>query len=132
MTRMTLTEIPRTYKINGQHAEQTARFALTGKIEKADNRPFTMGGDCGNIQIKSARATICKGTDIKAHLDRDPAEFYGYVTEDFKTMVIMTKTEYWDFCREFGATDRESKKNGGAVKMRFGKETKKMKEWLGV
>lgn len=130
MEKMTLKQIDRQYKNNGQHAEQVARFTLTGKIEKADNKPFTMCADCLDIQIKSARATVCKGTDIKAHIAIDKAERYGYVTADFKTMFIMNKTEWFDFCSLFGTITRESKQNGGQIKTRLKTENKTMIEWL--
>lgn len=47
MYTVQLKSIARTYKNNGQHAEQVARFTLTGKIEQADNKPCTAGGNCG-------------------------------------------------------------------------------------
>lgn len=122
--------IERTYKNNGQHAEQVARYTLTGEICKADNKPFYMGADCLDIQIKSARATICKGTDLMAHLTIDKADRYGYVTKDFDKMYIMTKAEYIDFVTEFGTITRDSKKNGGAEKIRLNKEGARMVAYL--
>lgn len=130
MEQKKLLEIVRTYANNGQHAEQVARYTLTGKIEKADNKPFTAGGDCGDLQIKSARATICHGTDIAHHLSLDGANRYGYVTADFSTMYIMTPAEYLEFATTFGTVSRESNKNGGAVKIRFKSEGREMREWL--
>ena len=130
MTKMTLKTIDRFYKNNGQHAEQVARFTITGEICKADNKPFTAGGDCGNLQIKSAKATICKGTDIAAHLRADKAELYGYVVADFSEMFVMTKAEYFEFAKMFSTITRESSKNGGAEKMRFKSESKKVIEYL--
>ena len=129
MTTTQIIEIERTYKNNGQHLEQCARFTLTGKIQKADNKPFTAGGDIGDLQVKSARATICKGTDIKAHIEIDGAERYGYITKEM-TMFVMTKVEYLEFIERFATITRESKKNGGAEKLRLKSESKEMKEWL--
>ena len=130
MTTMTLATIARTYTNNGQHAEQIVHFTLTGEIAKADNKPATICGDCGDLQIKSARATICKGTDLDAHLAMDAATRYAYVVKDFTTAYIMTKAEYREFATRFGTVTRESEKNGGAEKLRFGKETRAMREWL--
>lgn len=130
MKPIALLTIARTYKNNGQHAEQKARFTLTGKIEKADNKPFTAGGDCGDIQIKSARATVCHGTDIKAHIAMDGASRYGYVNADFSVMYLMSPAEWLEFASLFGTVTRESKKNGGAVKIRLKTESKEMREWL--
>lgn len=89
--------IPRTYSNNGQHAEQIARYTLTGKIEKADNKPFTVGGDVDDIQIKSARATICKGTDLDAHIAKDGAKRYGYVVSDF-SLIYNERTRVSRIC----------------------------------
>ena len=130
MTATKLKSIERQYKINGQHAEQVARYTLTGEICKADNKPFTAGGDCGDIQIKSARATICRGTDIKAHIAMDAANRYGYVNADFSIIYLMSPDEWLEFATLFGTQDRESRKNGGAVKMRLKAESKEMTEWL--
>ena len=101
-----------------------------GEICKADNKPFTAGGDCGDIQIKSARATICRGTDIKAHIAMDAANRYGYVTADFSIMYLMNADEWFEFASLFGTITRESRKNGGTVKMRLKAENKAMIEWL--
>lgn len=130
MTTINLKTINRMYKNNGQHAEQTARFTLTGKIEKADNRPHNLGGDIGNLQIKSARATVCKGTDLQAYLDEDGATAWGYVSEDFKTMYIMNRKEWEKFIKMFGTITFESKKNGGSQKIRLKSESQEMKRWL--
>lgn len=130
MEAIRLATLTRTYANNGQHAEQIARFTLTGKVEKADNKPFTAGGDCGDIQIKSARATICHGTDIDAHIALDGANRYGYVSADFSTMYLMDADEYKAFAERFGTVTRESGKNGGAVKMRLKSEGNEMRKWL--
>lgn len=129
MTATKYIEIERTYRNNGQHLEQVVRFNLTGEISKADNRKATECGDCLDYQIKSARATICKGTDIKAHLDSDAATAYIYVTAEL-VGYTMSKAEYLEFTTEFATLTRESKANGGAEKMRLKSESKAMLEWL--
>lgn len=129
MTSTKYIEIERTYRNNGQHLEQVARFNLTGEMSKADNRKATECGDCLGFQIKSARATICKGTDIKAHLDSDAATAYIYVTAEL-IGYTMSKAEYLEFATEFATLTRESKANGGAEKMRLKSESKAMLEWL--
>lgn len=125
-TLIPLTE--RMYANNGQHLEQIYRFNKCGKICKADN---LKGADYEDIQIKSARATICKGTDIKSHIENDVAKRYVYIT---KSLVAyeMDKTEYFEFCEKFATLTRESAKNGGAEKMRLKSESKEMLEWLGA
>lgn len=130
MTHITLKHITRTYKNNGQHAEQVARFTLTGEIVKADNKPYYMGGDIGDLQIKSSKASICKGTDIRAHIEKDGANRYGYVDSACEVMYIMDSTEYINFVEQFGYITKDSKKNGGAEKIRLKAESKKMIDWL--
>lgn len=116
----------RQYPNNGQHFEQTYRFNKSGKICKADNRP---GADYEDIQIKSARATICKGTDLKSHIENDVARRYVYIT---KSLIAyeMNKAEYLEFTMIFATVTRESQKNGGALKMRLKSESREMIEWL--
>lgn len=121
--------LERCYANNGQHKEQKAVLALTGEIKKADNKPYTEGGDVLDIQLKSARATVCKGTSLAEHLKHDGAKRYAYITKDDK-MYIMSPNEYIEFVNEFGTVTNESKKNGGHEKIRLGHETKKMLEWL--
>ena len=130
MRKIRLTTIPRQYKNSGQHAEQVARFTFTGEIRKADNKPFTAGGDIGGLQVKSARATICKGFDLDKHLEMDGATCYGYVTDTFEFIYIMTPTEYREFALTFGTRTTDSKANGGGGKLRFRYETDIMRKWL--
>lgn len=129
MKKFNLTPIARTYTNNGQHLEQTARYFLTGRIEKADNTPCTVDGDCNGIQIKSARATICKGTDIAAHIEKDAATEYAYITAQ-EEMYLMTATEYKEFATAFATVTRESEKNGGQEKTRFKSESKALLAYL--
>lgn len=122
-----------TYTNNdGQAKEQSLRYAVTGKLEKADNRPATECADLGNIQIKSARATVCLGTTAEAldrHLATDKAERYAYITKDYE-VYEMSKEEYRAFVLAFHIIDHDSAKNGGRTKMRLRKENKAMIEYL--
>ena len=113
----------REYKNNGQHAQQVVAYNLLGIHQKADNKPFYAGGDVGTMQVKSARATICKGTDIRAHVAEDGATCYGYLTYG-GDLYIMTPAEYIEFVEEFAYVSRDSESrrgrggsNGGGVKL---------------
>jgi hypothetical protein len=129
MTTIHLTDIDRTYANNGQHLEQVFRYNLTGNIEKADNIPHDKGTDLFHYSIKSARATVCKGTDITAYLDTDKATEFVYITKTL-TAYIMNRTEYTEFVNLFGTITCESAKNGGHQKIRLGHETAKLLEWF--
>lgn len=122
-----LQPIERHYANNGQHLEQVYRFNKTGLIEKADNRKNAP--DCGTVQIKCARATICHGTDYVTEIALNPAESYAYITATL-TCYEMTKTEFTEFVTEFGTATFESKKNGGSAKIRLGHETTRLLQWL--
>ena len=124
------TTLERTYRGNGQHAEQMFRFTLTGEVCKADNVPFWVAADCLDFQVKSARATVCRGTDIAAHIARDAANRYAYVISDFSMAYIMTPTEWLEFTTLFSEVTRDSQKNGGHIKTKLRKESKAMREWL--
>jgi hypothetical protein len=117
------------YTNHGQDAEQSVRYALTGRVERADNIAHDKGADCLTYQIKSARATICKGTDIRAYLATDYATAYIYATAD-GIAYEMTRTEYIAFVEVFGTVTRESSKNGGATKIRLKHETSAMLAYL--
>lgn len=117
------------YRNHGQNAEQSVRFTLTGELLKADNVRYDLGADCMNFQIKSARATVCKGTDLKAYLDLDAATAYIYAAND-GTAYVMNRDEYEQFCTKFGSIQANSRKNGGDLKIRLKSESKAMTEWL--
>ena len=129
MLNIKIIETERTYTNNGQHLEQCFRYTLTGKVEKADNLAHDKGCDLFHYSIKSARATVCKGTDLNAYLDTDKATEFVYITKTL-TAYIMNRTEYTEFVNLFGTVTRESTKNGGHEKIRLGHETAKMIEWL--
>ena len=127
MTKIRLKALERTYKNNGQHAEQVFRYTMCGEICKADN---LQGTDLWDIQIKSSRATVCKGIDLLQAIREDKAKRYAYVTSDFSSAYLMTKKEYYDFTSQFSTITTESKKNGGAIKIRLKEENSKMIQYL--
>ena len=129
MKTIILTNIERIYTNNGQHLEQVFRYNLTGNIEKADNIAHDKGTDIGNYSVKSARATVCKGTDIDTYLDTDKATEFVYITKNL-IAYIMTKALYREFITLFATKTTESVKNGGGVKLRLKSESKIMLEWL--
>lgn len=123
------TDFVREYANNGQHMEQWTRYTLTGERAKADNLAHDKGADCMGYQIKSARATVCKGTDIRAYLATDKATAYIYATAD-GIAYVMSRTEYIAFVEVFGTVTRESSRNGGAVKIRLKSESAALLAYL--
>ena len=130
MKAINLPTIEREYKNNGQEAERIFRFAMTGEIAKADNLAHNLATDCLNYQVKSARATVCRGTDIEAYVATEVATEFAYVSADFTTAYIMSKAEYIEFVKQFGTVTTESAKNGGHRKIRLKAEGREMREWL--
>lgn len=146
MKKNALFEVERLYKNAGQQAEYAYRVNATGERRYADNISATVRGDVGGLQVKSARATVCKGTDIRAHVAMDAAEGYVYITKDFKTAYTMTPAEFVEMVDLFGYVDRDSTgtrnristrtkggrggSNGGGIKMRLKSESKAFVAWL--
>lgn len=117
------------YKIKGQAKEQWLRFALTGQIIKADNKPYYVGGDIGSVQVKSPKATACNGYDIKAHVARDAATMYAFITHEY-VVYYMSPTEWINFVETFGYRTQDSAKNNGAPKIKLLDESKRMRAYL--
>ena len=128
MQKFTYTR-PHTYKNNGQDIESGIAYALTGQYKRADNIASDKSADVLNYQIKSARATVCKGADVEKALESDKATAYIYGTQS-GIAYVMTKSEYLDFVKTFSTTTQDSRKNGGAIKTRLRYETETMLDWL--
>ena len=124
--------IARIYKNNGQHGQQVFENTVLGHTCKADNRPYWMGGDVNHVQVKTSKASICKGTDLKAHLERDGATEYAYIEQSFSVAYMMDRPEYIEFVEQFGYITKESNKNGGSLKIRLKQESRAMLEWFAV
>lgn len=78
--------------------------------------------------------SLCKGcVDFdsiwKRYASRVHSNTFAYVTADY-TVYEMTLDEFRSFVYEFGRLERESAKNGGALKIKCRKESKKMVGWL--
>lgn len=89
--------------------------------------------------VKSSGATLMSGSlcegltefeDIwDLYVSRVHSDRFVYVTNNW-TAYIMDLAEFGEFIHEFGRCERESAKNGGAVKIRLRKESSKMLAWL--
>lgn len=113
----------------GQEREQRVRYTLTGQRCRADNTPHDKGADCLHYQIKSARATVCKGLDLIGYIRQEVATEFIYATQT-DIAYIMSREEYIEFCLTFGTITRESEKNGGGQKIRLKSESKALLVFL--
>jgi len=92
-----------------------------------------------HISIKASAFTLmsgnlCEGRDTfdgiwNLYEGRVHSDTFAYVTEDF-TVYEMNIREFKTFVYAFGKLERESEKNGGALKIRLRKESGKMLKWL--
>ena len=92
-----------------------------------------------DISIKASAFTLmsgnlCDGRDTfdgiwELFAERTHSNRFAYITNDF-TVYMMNLGEFERFVRTFCRTERESEKNGGAMKIRCRKESAKMLAWL--
>ena len=108
-----------------------------------DSLAYDKGSDLDaggkHISIKSSAFTLmsgnlCKGRDTfdgiwNLYAERVHSDTFAYVTLDF-TVYEMNLDEFKRFVYAFGYVERESAKNGGAMKIRLRKESGKMLRWL--
>lgn len=121
-------EFPKGYN-DGNKAEYAFSMHMLGYARKLDNVPAYKAGDVLDYQVKSSHCSVCSGTNLQDHLQKDAANRYAYVCAD-GTVYIMTKVEYATFVSAFSSIERDSKKNGGKEKIRLKHESKKMLRWL--
>ena len=141
MTTITLTTIERTYKNNGQHAEQTLAYALTGEVRAHDNIPFDKGSDIPeyHMSVKSSKASLMSGNRCESQtkegiiaefIAKSASTCFAYVVADFSVAYVMDGNEFAEFCTEFGSLTRESTKNGGKAKVQLRAESAKTLAWF--
>lgn len=92
-----------------------------------------------NISVKASAFTLMSGNMCEGKTNFDDiwtlykstthSDTFAYITEDY-TVYMMNIAEFEQFVYMFGRTERESEKNGGQMKIRCRKETRKMVEWL--
>lgn len=116
------------------------------KVERTahDSLAYDKGSDLDtadgkHISIKASAFTLMSGNLCEGIEDFDGiwnlyesrvhSDTFAYVTADF-TVYEMTLGEFKMFVYTFARTERESEKNGGAMKIRLRKESGKMLKWL--
>ena len=139
-----------TYTINRvdhQNAGIAREWALCRyyKVNRTahDALPYDKGSDLDaagkHISIKASAFTLMSGNLCEGIEDFDGiwnlyatrvhSDTFAYVTADYR-VYEMNLSEFKQFVYAFGRTERESSKNGGAVKIRLRKESSKMLGWL--
>lgn len=116
-------------------------YGITRTSHDAQRYDVASDIDAGEkqISVKASGFTLmsgalCDGRDTfngiwALYASRVHSNTFAYVTEDF-TVYEMSLDEFAEFVHEFGRLEKESAKNGGALKIRCKKESKKMVGWL--
>jgi len=141
---MTTTTLTRINARNEGDAREWSVCAYMGQPrQKHDSKAYDKDSDvvAGDMRI-SVKASafslmagsLCEGlTDFDAiwnlYESKTHSNAFAYITKDF-IMYMMTLAEFKRFVYEFGYMERESEKNGGAMKIRCRKESGKMLKWL--
>jgi len=115
------------------HIERTAHDSL------AYDKGSDLDADGKHISVKASAFTLmsgslCEGRDTFESIwalyeSRVHSDTFAYVTADF-TVYEMSLAEFREFVFSFAHTERESEKNGGQLKIRLHRESKKMLAWL--
>ena len=143
MTIRNLTPTPYTTKNKGDYAEWSVLYTYGIERQAHDSASYDVGSDMcvGNTyaSIKSDRFTLmsgglCEGRDTfdgiwELYESKVHSNTFIYVTADL-TAYIMNIEEFKRFVYAFCYAEKESQKNGGALKIRCKHESKKMIAWL--
>ena len=144
MTTYTINPITTDKKINaGVKGEWSMCAHLGIKRTVHDNARYDKDSDINvgdkHISVKAARfslmaGSLCKGCttfdEIWALYEQNVhSNCFVYITKDF-TVYEMTLNEFKLFVYLFCGLERESKKNGGYLKIKARSESKKMLGWL--
>ena len=103
----------------GECVEWRIGYELTGTPSERNNRPATAGGDVGEWQVKSPKASLTNNDNCKGYI-------FGFVDTDY--YYEMTLEDFENFVNEFSYVDRDTKTK--KEKIRLYDKSKKMVEWL--
>ena len=117
-TRANCPECPESYN-NGEKVEWRVSYELTGKPSKRNNKPATNGGDVGEWQVKSPKASL-------AETDNCGGYIFGFADAEY--FFKMSRAEFDEFLQEFSYLDKDSKT--GKAKVRIKNDSSKMRKWL--
>lgn len=135
--------VPAGVKNNGDRREWAVCAHMGVERHKHDAGAYDRDSDviAGDmrISVKSSGFTLmsgslCGGRDsfdaIWAYYKATThSNVFAYVDQSFN-LYLMNMAEFEKFVYAFCYTERESSKNGGAMKIRCRKESQKMRDWL--
>ena len=134
---------PEGVKNNGDRREWAVCNHMGVERTKHDSAAYDRDSDVNvgdlHISVKSSGFTLMSGNLCEGLEDFDAiwalykskthSNCFAYVDEDFN-LTLMDIDEFEKFVYTFCHIERESEKNGGAVKIRCRKESAKMRAWL--
>ena len=103
----------------GEQVEWRVGYELTGEPSERNNKPAVDGGDVGEWQVKSPKASL-------AEVDNCGGYIFGFAEADY--FFQMSRAEFEEFLQEFSYIDRDSKT--GKQKIRIKNDSSKMRKWL--
>ena len=103
----------------GERVEWRVGYELTGTPSERNNKPATAGGDVGEWQVKSPKASLVNNDNCKGYI-------FGFVDSDY--YYEMTLEDFENFVSEFSYVDRDTKTK--KEKVRLYDKSKRMVEWL--
>ena len=103
----------------GEQVEWKVGFELTGEPSERNNKPGTAGGDVGEWQVKSPKASLTENDNCGGYI-------FGFADADY--FFEMSKAEFEEFLTQFSYIDRDSKT--GKAKVRIKNDSSKMRRWL--
>jgi hypothetical protein len=127
----------------GDNKEFSVCAYVGAERTKHDSKDFRTSSDIvvgdRHISVKSSAFTLMSGNMCEGettfdgiwnvYADNTHSNEFVYVAQNF-IAYFMNLAEFKKFVYAFCRVERESEKNGGAMKIRCRKESKKMIEWL--
>lgn len=111
-------EVPEGYN-RGEAVEWRMGYEKTGVPSPRNNKPATEGGDVGDWQVKSPKASLAKVDNCKGYI-------FGFADTDY--YYEMSREEFEEFLQEFSYTDYDSRSK--KAKIRIKNDSQKMRKWL--
>lgn len=144
MTNINISRFAPAGAVKSYDRKEWAVCAYTGiERTKHDSSAYDRDSDVNagdlHISVKSSGFTLmsgslCEGLDSfdaiwNLYRSKTHSNCFAYVDEDFN-LTLMDIDEFEKFVYTFCRVERESEKNGGAMKIRCRKESAKMRAWL--
>lgn len=124
----------------GYQAEYAYKWVKGFEQVVALNAAYNKASDVEQIalSLKSSHFTLASGRLMKGETLEEMIDYYIATTASARTAYIteecdvfyMTNKELKEFLLLFGRLERDSKRNGGNIKVRMCRETKAVLAWL--